>query len=90
MLKDKLTLIASSGGQTKGSCLLGSAMSNMDSETLDAFIAAMQSTASAVQIMEVLKEEGVASFGITHLRDKRTRCFKSGEECPCIKEAKNA
>lgn len=87
VLKDKLANIAI--GTPKTNCLLGSAMSEMDKETLDAFIRAMNSGASAAEIMRVLNEEGITSFKITHLRDKRRDCFKSGNECPCIKEARN-
>lgn len=88
MLKDKLTAI--SDNHTKhGLCAIGRVMGEMDSETRSAFVKAMKSAASSPQIMEILKEEGMDSFGITHLRDKRRECFKQETECFCIKETQN-
>lgn len=89
MLKDKLALLANSGRKRDGVCLLGKAMQEMDKETLGAFILAMKSDASAPQILEVLQEEGLVTFGITHFRDKRRECFKSDTGCTCITEAQN-
>lgn len=89
MLKDKLTLLADKGSRREGICLLGRAMQQMDKETFDAFLLAMKSDASAPQIFDVLKEEGLVSFGITHFRDKRRECFRSEEGCACIMEASN-
>lgn len=86
MLKDRLTNI--SRDSNSGGCLLGKEIAQMDRETLDAFIKAMLGNASASQILQVLNEEGIGSFKITHLRDKRRQCFKSNHECPCVKEAK--
>ena len=89
MLKNKLNDIALLQGQSQNDCLLGREMARMDKETLDAFTNAMMSNASAFQILQVLNEEGIDSFKITHLRDNRRLCFKSTKECPCIKEARN-
>jgi hypothetical protein len=88
MLKDKL-LAVSDGLKNKSLCSIGKSMESMDKETLDAFIKAMRSGASSIQIMEVLKEEGIANFSMTHLRDKRRQCFQEDSECFCIKEANN-
>ena len=87
MLKDKLANISRSSNSS--TCLLCREIAQMDRETLDAFIKAMLSNASASQILQVLNEEGIGSFKLTHLRDKRRQCFKSNQECPCVKEAKN-
>lgn len=89
MLKDKLTLLADYGRKRDGVCLLGKAMREMDKETLEAFILAMKSDASAPQILDVLQEEGLVAFGITHFRDKRRECFRSNAGCTCITEAQN-
>lgn len=88
MLKDKLFAI-SEGNAEQDLCLLGKAMKEMDSDTRSAFIRAMKSSASSSQIMNVMKEEGISSFGITHLRDKRRECFKQDGGCICLKEASN-
>jgi hypothetical protein len=88
MLKDKLIAV-SVKESNKSLCSIGQSMSSMDKETLDAFIKAMKSGASSIQIMKILKEEGIGSFGMTHLRDKRRECFKEDSECFCIKEANN-
>lgn len=88
MLKDKL-LAVSDGKNNKSLCSIGQSMASMDKETLDAFIKAMSSGASSIQIMEILKEEGLGSFSMTHLRDKRRQCFREDSECFCIKEANN-
>jgi hypothetical protein len=88
MLKDKL-LAVSEKDKNSSLCSIGQSMASMDKETLAAFIKAMKSGASSIQIMEVLKEEGIASFSMTHLRDKRRQCFGENSECFCIKEANN-
>lgn len=88
MLKDKLVAISANHSK-HGLCAIGRAMGEMDEETRSAFIKAMKSAASSPQIMEILKEEGIGSFGITHLRDKRRECFKQETECFCIKETQN-
>lgn len=88
MLKDRL--VAVSEGTHKGKlCLIAETIKSMDAETQAAFIKAMKSNASSQQIMEILKEEGIVSFGITHLRDKRRECFKQETECSCIREINN-
>lgn len=88
MLKDKL-LAVSDNTRNKSLCSIGHSMASMDKETLGAFIKAMRSGASSIQIMEILKEEGVGDFSMTHLRDKRRQCFQEDSECFCIKEANN-
>lgn len=85
MLKDKLTAIAQNP-HLNSMCLLGQTMKEMDAETFSAFVRAMGSSASSAQIMEILKEEGLSNFGISHLRDKRRACFKQETECFCLKE----
>lgn len=87
MLKDKFLAVSSADNKTL--CAIGQSMASMDKETLDAFIKAMRSGASSIQIMEILQEEGLGSFSMTHLRDKRRLCFKENSECFCIKEANN-
>lgn len=89
MLKDRLVAV-SEGSPKKGFCLLGEEMRNMDADTFSAFVRAMKSSASSAQIMEILKDEGISSFGITHLRDKRRQCFKEDGGCFCLKEIENA
>ncbi len=87
MLIDKLSALEKNDTPTTR-CLLGSVMKSMDSETLDAFTRVMQNRSiSAEGIKAILEEEG-SSVGITHLREKRRKCF-SGEPCPCLKEVTN-
>jgi hypothetical protein len=88
MLKDKLIAV-SNDENNKSLCSIGQSMTSMDKETLNAFTKAMRSNASSIQIMEILKEEGLGSFSMTHLRDKRRQCFKENAECFCVKEASN-
>lgn len=80
MLKDKLLALE----VQNPSCSLGRTMSEMDKETLAAFIKVMKSDASAKQIIEVLAEEGKVGFGLTHLRSKRADCFKGAKSCACL------
>lgn len=88
MLKDKLAAV--SERENKGKlCLVAETMESMDAETRTAFTKALKSNASSQQIMGILKEEGIVSFGMTHLRDKRRECFKQETECSCIKEINN-
>lgn len=88
MLKDKLEQLAV---QPKGQalCAVGAEMVKMNKEDLDSFINAMCSQASSADILKVLKEEGINSFGISHLRDKRRQCFSPDNPCPCIQKAKS-
>jgi hypothetical protein len=88
MLKDKLIAV-SNDENNRTLCSLGQSMTSMDKETLTAFVKAMKSNASSIQIMKILKEEGLGSFSMTHLRDKRRQCFMENSECFCIKEANN-
>lgn len=86
MLKDKLLALEVKSPTT--SCALGRAMSDMDTETLAAFIKVMKSDASSKEIIEVLAEEGKVGFGLTHLRSKRADCFKGTKSCACLNGAK--
>lgn len=87
MLKDKLEQLAA---RPKGQelCAVGTEMVKMSKEELDSFINAMCSQASSADILKVLKEEGINSFGISHLRDKRKQCFTSDNPCPCLQKVK--
>lgn len=84
MLKDKLDKLAT---KQKGQemCLLGIAMSKMEPEDFAAFVNVMRSEASATEIMEVLRQEGITGFGMSHLREKRRLCFSENETCFCLK-----
>lgn len=84
MLKDKLDKLAN---RQKGEelCLLGIAMSKMSKEDLSSFVNVMQSDASATDIMDVLKQEGIGGFGMSHLREKRRLCFSENQPCYCLK-----
>lgn len=87
MLKDKLEQLAA---RPKGQelCAVGTEMVKMSKEELDSFINAMRSQASSADILKILKEEGINSFGISHLRDKRKQCFASDSPCPCLRKVK--
>mgnify|MGYP003336505447 CR=1 FL=1 len=84
MLKDKLDKLAN---RQKGEelCLLGLAMSKMSEEDFASFVNVMRSDASATDIMEVLKQEGIGGFGMSHLREKRRLCFSDNQACFCLK-----
>lgn len=88
MLKDKLMAVSKDTYRGK-LCLVAETIRDMDKDTQAAFIKAVKSEATSQQIMEILKEEGITSFGITHLRDKRRECFRQETECPCMKEVNN-
>lgn len=88
MLKDKLNQLVIAP-KKRGLCALGSEMAKMDREELDSFVNAMMSQVSSPAIMEVLKEEGITSFGVSHLREKRRQCFVSEEGCACLEEARS-
>jgi hypothetical protein len=86
MLADKLLQLENSKEPKR--CMLGVFMKNLDEETLEVFERIMKNPeVSAAKILPHIRQSGY-NGGITHLREKRRECF-SGEECPCIKEAKN-
>ena len=86
MLKDKLNALKETPPE-KQLCALGKEMQEMDRETVESLIVAMRSKATTLEILEVLKGEGVHSFGISHLREKRRTCFVSDNQCPCLQVA---
>lgn len=86
MLKDKLNALRETPPE-KQLCSLGKEMQDMDRETVESLVVAMKSKATTLEIMEVLKDEGIHSFGISHLREKRRTCFTSENKCPCLQVA---
>lgn len=71
------------------SCILGSFMKTLDEETLPVFIRVMKNEeVSASQIFSHIKPSGYQGE-ITSLRDKRRECFRSEQECQCLKDVNN-
>jgi len=86
VLKDKLNALKEPPPE-KQLCSLGKEMQNMDRETVESLVVAMGSKATTLEILQVLQDEGIHSFGISHLRDKRRTCFVSENKCPCLQVA---
>lgn len=80
MLKDVLKSMAS-GGSVK-LCKIGDIYQSMDKETQEAFIMAMKSDATTMDICRALKSEGI-SVGREFLGAKR-QCFKLNDPTCCL------
>lgn len=80
MLKDVLKNMAQ--GNSVKLCKIGEIYTAMDKETKDAFVLAMKSDATTMDICRALKSEGI-HVGREFLGAKR-RCFKIGDPSCCI------
>ena len=80
MLKDVLKGMAS-GGSVK-LCKIGDIYQSMDKETQEAFVMAMRSDATTMDICRALKADGI-SVGREFLGSKR-RCFKTNDPTCCL------
>lgn len=89
MLKDKLMKISTEHSH-KNLCSLGQELAAMDEETLGAFTEAMKSGVSSLVILDILREESMGKFGISHLREKRRTCFQTDKTCRCMEAINNA
>lgn len=80
MLKDVLKEMAS-GGSVK-LCKIGDIYQSMDKETQEAFVMAMRSDATTMDICRAMKSEGI-SVGREFLGAKR-QCFKTNDPTCCL------
>ncbi len=80
MLKDVLKEMAS-GGSIK-LCKIGDIYQSMDKETQEAFVMAMRSDATTMDICRAMKAEGI-SVGREFLGAKR-QCFKTNDPTCCL------
>lgn len=86
MLKDVLMDMANGG--TVKLCKIGEIYSSMDDETRSAFVLAMKSDATTMDICRALKSDGI-SVGREFLGTKR-RCFKNDDPTCCLNNSKDA